>query len=50
MCKEVPINPVNRVVDLNIINNNRKKWRAEEGERQKGAADQKKHSNGAVYN
>jgi hypothetical protein len=33
MCKEMPCNPVNRVVDKNIICN--KKWRAKEEERNK---------------
>jgi hypothetical protein len=35
MCKEMPVIPVNRVVDPKRII--RKKWRAEEVERHKGA-------------
>jgi hypothetical protein len=41
MCKEMPVIPVNKVVDLK--KNNRKKWRAEEEERHKGSLTQKKN-------
>jgi hypothetical protein len=38
MCKEMPVIPVNRVVDPRIIRkNNKKKWRAKEKERHKGS-------------
>jgi hypothetical protein len=36
MCKELPVIPVNKVVDPKK-KNNRKKWRAEEEERHKGS-------------
>jgi hypothetical protein len=39
MCKEMPVIPVNRVVDLQRIIG--KKWRAEEEERHKGSLTQK---------
>jgi hypothetical protein len=35
MCKEMPVIPINRLVDQK--KNNRKKWRAEEEERYKGS-------------
>jgi hypothetical protein len=37
MCKEMPVIPVNKVVDPKRIIG--KKWRAEEEERHKGSAD-----------
>jgi hypothetical protein len=40
MCKEMPVIPVNKVVDPKRII--RKKWRAEEEERHKGSLTQKK--------
>jgi hypothetical protein len=40
MCKEMPVIPVNKVVDLKRII--RKKWRAEEEERHKGSLTKKK--------
>jgi hypothetical protein len=43
MCKEIPVIPVNRVVDPKRIIGT-KKWRAEEEEeRHKGVADPKKN-------
>jgi hypothetical protein len=39
MCKELPVIPVNKVVDPK---NNRKKWRAEEEERHMGSLTRKK--------
>jgi hypothetical protein len=39
MCKEMPVIPVNKVVDPK--KNNRKKWRAEEEERHKGSLTKK---------
>jgi hypothetical protein len=40
MCKEMPVIPVDRVVDKKRIIG--KKWRAEEEERHEGSADPKK--------
>jgi hypothetical protein len=40
MCKEMPVIPVNKVVDQKRIIG--KKWRAEEEERHKGLLTQKK--------
>jgi hypothetical protein len=41
MCKEMPVIPVNKVVDPKRIIGE-KKWRAEEEERHKGSLTQKK--------
>jgi hypothetical protein len=43
MCKEMPVIPVNKVVDPKRIIG--KKWRAEEEERHKGSLTQKKETN-----
>jgi hypothetical protein len=40
MCKELPVITINRVVDPK--KNNRKKWRTEEEERDKGSLTPKK--------
>jgi hypothetical protein len=41
MCKEMPVIPVNKVVDPKRIIG--KKWRAEEEERHKGSLTKKNH-------
>jgi hypothetical protein len=46
MCKEMPVIPVDKLVDPNIIIG--KKWRAEEEERHKGSLTQK--NNKKTYN
>jgi hypothetical protein len=45
MCKEMPVIPVNKVVDPKRIIG--KKWRAEEEERHKGSLTQKKRKKNA---
>jgi hypothetical protein len=47
MCKEMPVIPVNKVVDPKRIIG--KKWRAEEEERHKGSLTQKNVSNLHTY-
>jgi hypothetical protein len=46
MCKEMPVIPVNKVVDPKRIIGNRKKWRAKEEDRYKGSLTQKKLPSG----
>jgi hypothetical protein len=46
MCKEMPVIPVNKVVDPK--KNNQKKWRAEEEERHKGSLTRKNYNTGIV--
>jgi hypothetical protein len=47
MCKEMPVIPVNKVVDPKRIIG--KKWRAEEEERHKGSLTPKKHMHASTY-
>jgi hypothetical protein len=47
MCKEMPVIPVNKVVDPKRIIG--KKWRAKEEERHKGSLTQKKNSTSLAY-